>query len=188
MFRLFTSVAALLFDTKEPKISWYLHQYFPKLAVFLNPSYPHSVSICSTIAAQFMILFLLKNLAGRNLDHCSLDSMWKKKKRFCGDPPPLNYTEHIKVFCCAIISEQILTRSFILSYYNIMLPWNYTSCTKWREIIQFLLLVVILKLPHIHQLLEYCLILAKVESFFFELAKVYASDSPFWRETSVQAQ
>lgn len=80
MFHLFTSVAALLFDTKEPKISWYLHQYFPKLAVFLNPSYPHSVSICSTIAAQFMILFLLKNLAGRNLDHCSPDSMWKKKK------------------------------------------------------------------------------------------------------------
>ena len=127
-------MAALLFDTKEPKISWYLHQYFSKLAVLLNPSYPHTVSTCCTIAAQFMILFLLKHPPERNLDHCSPDSMWKKK-RFCGDPPPLNYTEHIKIFCCAIISKQILTKSSILSYDKIMLPWNYTSCTKGREII-----------------------------------------------------
>lgn len=187
MFHLFRSVAALLFDTNEPKISWYLHQYFSKLAVLLNPSYPHPVSICSTIAAQFMILFLLKNPPGRNLDHCSPDSMWKKKW-FCGDPPPLNYTEHIKI----LPAVQSLLNKFSLRAlsYPIIRPCcpEITPVPqKGGKLLQFLLLVVILKnATHISDVrILFSLSQSRV---FFELAKVYASESPFWRDTSVQAQ
>lgn len=138
-------MTALLFDTKEPKISWYLHQYFSKLAVLLNPSYPHPVSICCTIAAQFMILFLLKHPPERNLDHCSPDSMWKKKKDSVETHHHLTTLSTSKFSAAQSFLNKFSLRALSYPMIRSCCPEITPVAQKGGKLLQFLLLVVILK-------------------------------------------